>query len=275
MSSATITCPGIYEVEESTYHSGQNLAPRLGRSLSATACKTLLTNPARFLHERERGRPPKDAFDVGTLAHELILRGGDNRLRVIDAYDWRSKVAQEAKKAAHADRLVPVHRGDLLAATHLARSVRRHPLASAILSEGKPEQSLYWLDEETGVTCRGRVDWLRGNAIVDVKTTTYGGSDPDAFARAAASYDYPLQAAHYIDGVEALTGQRLPFLFIVVEKEPPYFVRVHQLTTDDLEIGRDRARAARHLFAEYESNGYPAVGSDIETIHLPGWYGRN
>lgn len=271
----TITEPGIYEVEESTYHAGVNLAPTLGRSLSATACKTLLANPARFLHERDHGRPPKDSFDVGTLAHELILRGGDNRLRVIDAYDWRSKAAQEAKKAAHADRLVPVHRGDLLAATHLARAVRSHDLAAAILSEGKPEQSLYWTDEETGVTCRGRVDWLRDNAIVDVKTTTYGGSDPDAFARSAANFDYPLQAAHYIDGVEAITGQRLPFLYVVVEKEPPYFVRVHQLTADDMEIGRDRARTARQLFAEYESNGYPAVGAVIETIHLPGWYGRN
>lgn len=273
--SEVITEPGVYQVPETDYHAGQNLAPRLGRSLSATACKTLLANPARFLYERDHGRPPKDIYDIGTLAHELILRGGDDRLVVVDAYDWRGKAAQEAKRAAHAERKVPVHRGDLLAATALARSVRRHSLASAILSEGQPEQSIYWLDEETGVTCRGRIDWLRDNAIVDVKTTTYGGTDAGAFGRAAASFDYPLQAAHYQDGIEALTGRRLPFLFIVVEKEPPYFVRVHQLTDYDLEVGRERAREARHLFAEYESNGYPDVGADIETTPLPGWYGRS
>ena len=270
----TITAPGIFDVPEAEYHSGANLAPEMGRSLSATAAKTLLANPARFLYERDHGRPPKDAFDVGTLAHELILRGGDDRLVVVDAYDWRSKAAQEAKKAAHAARKVPVHRGDLLAASHLARAVRNHRLAAAILSEGEPEKSLYWTDPETGITCRGRVDWLRDNAIVDVKTTTYGGSDPGAFGRAAASYDYPLQAAHYQDGIEALTGQRLPFIFVVVEKEPPHFVRVHQLHPDDLETGRGRAREARRLFAEYESDGYPEVGQDIETTPLPGWYGR-
>ena len=126
--SATITEPGLYTLPETAYHADLSLTPTLGRSLSVSGAKTLLTDPARFLYERENGRPPKDVFDEGTLAHELILRGGDDRIRIIDAYDWRSKAAQEAKKAAHEQRLVPAHRGTLLMASKVARAVRTNPL---------------------------------------------------------------------------------------------------------------------------------------------------
>lgn len=270
----TITEPGLYTLNETAYHADRSLTATLGRSLSVSGAKTLLTDPARFLYERENGRPPKDVFDEGTLAHELILRGCDDRIRIIDAYDWRSKAAQDAKKAAHAARLVPAHRGTLLMASKVAASVRRNALAAGILSQGTPEQSMFWVDEETGITCRGRIDWARDNALVDVKTAAYGKATASAFAREAANFDYPMQAAHYIDGYEVLTGRRVPFLFLVVEKEPPYMVRVFQLSEYDLESGRDRIREARRLFAEYESNGYPDDSTDIHTLQLPSWYGR-
>lgn len=271
---STITEPGVYDIAEQDYHGDRHLAPTLGRSLSVSGAKTLLTDPARFLWERDNGRPPKDVFDEGTVAHELILHGGDARIRVIDAYDWKTKAAQEAKKAAHAARLVPVHRGTLLNASRVARAVRRNPLAAGILSTGEPEKSMFWVDPETGITCRGRMDWVRDNALVDVKTAAYGKATPSAFAKEAANFDYPMQAAHYADGWEVLTGKRVPFLFLVVEKEPPYMVRVHQLSEYDLEAGRERIRQARRLFAQYESDGYPDDSTDIHTLTLPAWYGR-
>lgn len=267
-----ITEPGLYDVPEQTYHADTSLAPELGRSLSVSGAKKLVppSTPAHFKHQRDHGRPPKDAFDVGTLAHELILRGGDKRIRVVDCYDWRSKASQEAKKAAHAEGLVPVHRGDLLEASRLAASVRRHRLASAILSQGKPEVSFYWIDAETGITCRGRVDWLRDNAIVDMKTTK--DASPRGFAKDAANYRYDMQADYYTDGIEAVTGQRLPFLFLCVENTAPYLVAVYQLDEDAMARGaRDNAEA-RRLYAQCESaNEWPGYSPEIETLHLPRW----
>ena len=71
-----IDSPGIYaDLDERTYHGDAHLAPHLGRSLSATGAKTILDCPARY--HWERSHPVhKDAFDVGTLAHELRRRGG-------------------------------------------------------------------------------------------------------------------------------------------------------------------------------------------------------
>lgn len=269
---ALIDKPGVYELDETLYHQDTALAPTLGRSLSVSGAKTLLTNPARFAWQREHGRPPKRVFDLGTVAHALILGNPDKRIRVIDAYDWRTKAAQQAKADAYATGHVPVHRGDLRALAPLRRAVRRHPLASAILAKGQAERSLYWLDPETGITCRGRLDWVHDIALVDVKTVPEGGTDDAAIAKAAATYDWPMQAAHYTDGWEAITGQRLPFLFIAVEKEPPNFVRVVQLDDNDIATGRERMSRARRMFAEYEADGYPPGPDDIDTIPLPRWY---
>lgn len=263
--------PGLYPgIDEATYHADTDLAPHLGRSLSVSGAKTILRSPALFHYQREHGRPPKDAFDVGTLAHELILRGGDKRIRVVDSYDWRLTRARDAKIEAYAMGNVPVHRGDLLEASRIAASIRRHRLASAILSEGQAEVSFYWIDEATGVTLRGRTDWLRDNAIVDVKTTK--DASPRAFAKDCANYRYDMQADHYSEGIEAITGRRLPFLFLCVENTPPYLVAVYQLDDDAMARGARDNAAARALYAECESaDEWPGYSPEIETLSLPRW----
>jgi hypothetical protein len=265
----SITAPGIYELDESLYQADTELAPDLGRSLSFSGAKTILSSPARFAYQREHGRPDKPAFDFGHAAHLYILGKGNAIVR-IDADDWRTKAAKDARAEAYADGLVPLLGADDDRALALAKAVRDHPLAAAILSEGEPEKSIYWVDEATGVTCRGRVDWLRDNALVDVKTTL--DASPAAFAKSCANYGYDQQADWYPAGIEAITGKRLPFLFIAVEKEPPHLVAVYQLDADALDRGARRNRQALDLYAECESSGiWPAYSEDIETLSLPRW----
>lgn len=272
-----ITHPGIYAgIDETVYHADSDLAPELGRSLSQSGAKTLLASPARFAWERDHGRPPKDAYDLGTLVHALVLRSRDDRIRVVDARDWKTKRAQEARDEARAAGMVPVLRSQLLDASRVARAVRRHPLAGAMFRGGRAEVSLYWIDDETGVTCRGRIDYVHPGGLVDLKTTTYGRGDLDVFGRSAASYDYPMQAAVYSDGWEALTGVRLPFVTVVVEVDPPYMITVGQYDDDDLDAGRARWRTALSVYAERESSGvWDDPLTDIPTIPIPAWYARS
>ena len=272
-----ITHPGIYAgIDETVYHADSDLAPELGRSLSQSGAKTLLASPARFAWERDHGRPPKDAYDLGTLVHALVLRSRDDRIRVVDARDWKTKRAQEARDEARAGGMVPVLRSQLLDASRVARAVRRHPLAGAMFRGGRAEVSLYWIDDETGVTCRGRIDYVHPGGLVDLKTTTYGRGDLDVFGRSAASYDYPMQAAVYSGGWEALTGVRLPFVTVVVEVDPPYMITVGQYDDDDLDAGRARWRTALSVYAERESSGvWDDPLTDIPTIPIPAWYARS
>ena len=260
--------PGIYDIPEAEYHADP-CAPELGRSLSVSGAKKILTCPALFHYEREHGQAPKDVFDFGTVAHTLILgKGGD--IYVIDCADWKLKKHQEERKAKRAEGFTVINRADLLAASRLARAVKKHPVASAVLSTGEAEKSLFWTDAETGVTRRGRVDWLRDNAIVDVKTCA--DASPTGFAKACANFGYDMQAAWYTDGIEHLTGDRLPFLFIAVEKTAPHLVAVYQLDDFALERGANRNAEALRIYAECESTGtWPGYSPDIETLSLPRW----
>lgn len=272
----TITAPGLYDdVPEADYHADP-VAAEMGRSLSVSGAKKLLppSTPARFQWEREHGQPTRVAFDHGHAAHTLVL-GVGKPFVTVEADDWRTKAAREQADEARAQGATPLLAKDAERVHAMVDALRAHELASAVLSNGKPEQSMFWLDERTGVCRRGRIDWLRPNAIVDYKTTTLGGADPERFAKTAADFGYHMQAAWYTDGCEALGLGRLPFVFVVQEKEPPYLVSVVQLDDEALRIGRDLNDAALAIYAECESAGeWPGYPTEVVTVALPSWYAR-
>jgi hypothetical protein len=273
MSTALVTRPGVYDIEENAYHADP-CAPELGRSLSYSGAKALVppNTPAKFHYEREHGRAPKPAYDFGHAAHELIL-GTGLELVVVDAEDWRTKAAQQARKDAYAAGKCPLLKADAERARAIADSVLTHPTVGAILSQGEPERSIFWIDQETGVTRRARPDWLRSNAIVDIKTCQ--DASPGKFAKSCADFGYAMQDAWYTDAVEAVGLGRLPFIFVAVEKDPPHLVGIYQLDAAAEAIGENLNRMALRIYAECESSGeWPGYSTDIETLQLPAWYAR-
>lgn len=264
----TVTPPGIYPgIPELIYHASPEL--------SASGAKTLLHSPARFDYERKHGRLASGAMDFGTLVHALVLRSHDERIVVSPFDSMRTKAAQEWAGDMEAESRIVVSAKDVRRAIAVAKAVRAHPLAGAILSEGRPEVTLRWDDPETGVPCRGRIDWLRPNAIVDVKTVgRYGGSELDPFGRQAASLDYPLSAANYVAGVAALTGETLPFITIAVEVDEPHFITVSQYDETDLLAGHERMREAIAEFQRRTESGQWVDPPQIETVPVPQWYAR-
>lgn len=265
-----ITEPGIYpNIPEDVYHADTDLAAYLGRSLSVSGAKRILDLPAKFAYERDNGRPPKAAFDFGHAAHKLLL-GVGNELEVVDAEDWRSKDARDQRDQARVNGKVPILQADFERAMDLVKATLAHPLAGAILSEGEPEQSMYWIDNATGITCRARADWLRDNAVVDVKTCA--DASPEGFAKACANFRYNMQADWYSEGVQVVTGEdeRRPFIFIAIEKEPPHLVAVYQLDESALALGAQDNHDARRAYAEHESAGeWPGYPEHVETLTLP------
>ncbi|HEY1178255.1 MAG TPA: PD-(D/E)XK nuclease-like domain-containing protein [Phytomonospora sp.] len=260
---------GIHDdIDEATYHADP--------ALSASGAKTLLHSPARFAWERENGTKASGAMDLGTLVHTLVLRSHDKRLVVCPFDSMRTKAAQDWAAQMEAEHRIVVTHKQVRQAIAIAKAVHAHPLAGAILTDGRPEVTLRWDDPETGVPLRGRIDWLRAEHIVDLKTVgRYGGSELDTFGRQAASLDYPMSAANYVAGVAALTGRTLPFITITVEVEEPYFIQVSQYDEQDLLIGHERMRAAVAEFKKRTESGVWADPPEIDTVPLPAWYGRS
>ncbi|SCL12814.1 PD-(D/E)XK nuclease-like domain-containing protein [Micromonospora inyonensis] len=280
MTTLTVTEPGLYpDIADEDYHRD----PVPGGSLSSTGLRKLLppSCPAKFRHWLDHGQPPKDAFDLGHAAHLKVLgRGLD--LVVVDAADWRTKDAREAKAAAYAAGQVP-----LLAADHdrveaMADAIRQHPIAGPLLhpDSGQPEVSAFWIDPATGVWCRARYDFLRHpvpgrrRIVVDYKTTP--DASPEHIQRAVSRFGYALQGGHYLDGAVQLGVADDPvFVLAFQEIEPPHLVTVVQLDPVALRIGRDLAQQARDIYAEcLRTDTWPAYSDDIEPIALPAWVER-
>jgi hypothetical protein len=118
-----------------------------------------------------------------------------------------------------------------------------------ILNNSKKEISLFYdLDVGMQLNCKIRPDILQVNEteaiIYDIKTTD--DASPEAFVKSIHSYQYHMQAAWYIGGVQSCYND-IPtrFIFIAVEKEAPYGVAMYEL--DDAWINYANSRIFKAL----------------------------
>ncbi|MFE7868815.1 PD-(D/E)XK nuclease-like domain-containing protein [Micromonospora humida] len=260
-----ITEPGIHDgMPDAVYHAD----PVPGGSLSSSGARRLLaTCPARFDYDRRHPPAPSKAFDVGHAAHQMVLGTGPH-LKVVPGDRWDTKVAKEQVTEIREAGGIPLKQDVFDQVTAMADAIAAHPLASALLTKGSPEQSLFWVDDRTGIWRRARADWLRSDAIVDLKTCEE--ADADHITRAVTRYGYHGQADWYQAGAAALGLGDLPFVFIFVEKAAPHLIHVVQLGDDELAAGRRINDRAIDLFAECTSTGvWPGYPADITTIFLP------
>lgn len=258
--------PAISEV---SYHQDRT-------SLSSTGARKLLACPARFRWERDNPPPPRRAFDLGHLAHTLIL-GEGSEIVVVDAVDWRTKAAQEQRQAAYDAQKVPVLRAEYDAAKVMRDAVWANDTAAALFEDGLAERSGYWQDEPTDIRLRFRPDWLtmldEQVVCADVKSTV--SADPAEFARSVLKFGYHAQAAWYLRGLVAHGIDDARFLFVCVEKTPPYPVSVIELDADAIAEGALMNRRAIDLYARcVEADIWPAYGHNIHTVSLPPWATR-
>lgn len=97
-----------------------------------------------------------------------------------------------------------------------------------ILTEGIPQPSVAWMEEEFGLAMKGRLDFYlpKSGLVIDIKTT----SDPInkyAFGETVFKYFYHLQAFVYMRGLKKLGYDPKGFAFFVIQTEPPYEHVIH------------------------------------------------
>lgn len=160
--------------------------------------------------------------------------------------------------------------------TGMRDAVWSHPYASRILSaRGVNEVGMAWTDVERGVKLKGRLDRFTvlpdgWPAIVDLKTAVDGSKA--AFERAIADHKYHQQGALYVDGAYLLQPVHRRYVFIVVEKAPPYVVAVYELGDDSLDQGRfEVARNLDTLVRCRKTGKWPGYNDDLDLVELPHW----
>lgn len=218
------------------------------RPLSSTLAKNLLRRlPEEVLWELAH-HETKRAYDFGIAVHELILQGGLQTVQELDFDSFRTKEARAARDEAREAGLTPMLASSLTAAREMAAVVREKPENAALLATGG-DAEISALVEYDGITMQTRYDYLRlpdethEGFILDLKTVE-GSAHPRGFVRNGASYGYHIQAAMYQVVLELLGYPRLPFIWLVASKTPPYASTLIQASQVDLEVGREMLAAA-------------------------------
>lgn len=158
-------------------------------------------------------------------------------------------------------------------AREMSASVLAHPLASKLLASGNPEVSIYWKDKKHNLDCKARLDFINHNGIiVDLKTTS--DASPEGFAKSIANFGYYRQEPFYRTAfAKAFEYEPKGFLFVAVEKKPPYAVAVYDLDQDAISKGCNEIETLMNIYAECsEKDHWPAYSDKIEPISLPSWH---
>lgn len=261
--SMNITEPGFYNLAAADYHAD----PIEGGSLSQSRAKVLLdeAGPARF---KANHREQKTAWNIGTAAHAYVLGEGLERIVLIDAENYYSKVAKAARDDAYANGMTPIITPEHEQAMAMADALKAHPLAVETLT-GQHEVSAFI--QRDSLWLRGMLDtYAPGSHIADYKTTF------DASSRGVTSsvwkYRYHMQAAWYRSLVKEIAGESLPVRFIFQEKKRPYLVSVWEATDDYLELGRADMDDAIAIYLRCQLSGeWPGYPSEIQQLTPPDW----
>jgi len=153
----------------------------------------------------------------------------------------------------------------------MTKAIKTHPIAGPLFRGKKQtELTLVWVHPRTGATIKSRIDLLRSDLWLDVKTCSSLARFQADFAR----FGYAMQFALYGDGLAACGKGALPAKCVAIETSPPHQVAVYDITEADvMSYGRDQYEAALDTYLECMRNGnWPGKYDHEEiTLRLPGW----
>lgn len=274
----TITEPGIYTMPMAAYLADPCPAPALSGGLAHTL---LSASPLHAWTAHPRLNPgfvvdpPTPQQEEGTALHALILENEDLTVPV-DAPDWKSKAAQEARAAARQAGKVAILKSRHAEIASIAEDVRHqlryHDDAADCLSAGKPEQTMIWRDGPSWV--RNRVDWLDDDPagwLTDIKTVATT-AEPGAFGRRLVDSGYAVSAALYLMGARALGRRPAGYRWLVIEREPPHAISVVAMAPDLMDLAERQAMRALAIWREcMRGDMWPAYPPQTCWIEAPAW----
>lgn len=266
--------PAIYTMSAAKYHSDPAPTPSLSNSI-ANILITQSPKHAWLAHPRlgNAAKSESNIFDIGSAAHRMLLEKTNDGIVIVEADNWMTKAAKEARANARSNGQFPILARHYTRTQEMVSAARTFMLTTElgdILDSGLPERVLMWQEGETW--CRSRLDLLSKDhqIIVDYKTTE--NAEPEAFIRQIARMGYDLQAEFYPRGVTAITGTEPRFVFLVQEVSPPYCCSLIALSNEYRVIGRTKFQRALESWQNNLANGvWPAYPGTILYAEPPAW----
>jgi hypothetical protein len=157
-------------------------------ALSSSSIKTLVNSPKTYYFTTKYGSGETQALRDGKLFHTMILE--PEKLNDIIFVDAATKASKEYKLAKETGKEVYT-KNEKKAAERLCDALLRNEAVKEYLT--KAEYEVPQIAMIDGIPIRAKADIIKGNTIIDLKTTT-GIKD---FRYSADKYSYDLQAWLY------------------------------------------------------------------------------
>lgn len=266
-----ITSPGIYtDITNEEYHASHGISSSGISLIIPPNCPALY----HYHYILNRERKPSAAHVTGSVLHCMVLEPHDFDKRYAVLNESPPARRGEKGKQAYDEFMKPfdgkqvIGKSDYDVCADMATSVMKHGFFNELFSNGQVENSLAWIDEDSGALLRSRPDFYSNECIIDLKTTK--DLSDRSFRRSIVEYGYHRQAAMACDGLEVLTGRKYRnYILFVVCKEPPYLVRAFVLSDDSIQAGRDQYKWGASIYANcLEDNHWPGYKEVIEEIGI-------
>ena len=240
-------------------------------------------SPEKFKYYREHPEDPTPALVFGQLFHAIALQPETvwEQFAVMPNVDRRTKAGKEAfaefEAQADGKTIVPVDMVEQASA--MCDALNKNEFVKKLL-KGEKEKPFFWVDDMTNEQCKCRVDCLsevgENLIIVDLKSTD--NAETEAFMRSAIKYGYDLQSAMYSEGVKVNTGREPLFVFIAIEKKPPYAINILQADKLLIRRGYDLFRECLGTYSECKKTGvwwgYLGRYNQINNLALPAYLSK-
>tara|TARA_R110002020_G_scaffold412992_1_gene622547 strand:+ start:17 stop:829 length:813 start_codon:yes stop_codon:yes gene_type:complete len=119
-----------------------------------------------------------------------------------------------------------------------------------------------------GAKCKVRPDlYIPDGTIIDLKSTQ--DASEAGFRKSVRSFGYNFQACYYLEAMRALGLPAKQFIFVCVDKSPPYLTASYTLTSSEIDRQKPRMQKACEIWATcMESGVWPGYPEEVVTLDL-------
>lgn len=136
---------------------------------------------------------------------------------------------------------------------------------------GQTELSYFW-DDLGLVKGKCRPDWIdkHGEIVIDLKTTI--DASPKGFQKSISNWGYHLQLGWYLRGLQKLGLDSYDFIFIAIEKTPPFSVGVYRADQEMINYAMNKLdEIVPEIDKALAAQEFPDYTPEITSIGLPPW----
>ena len=251
-------------------------------AVNVSSLKQMRESPLHYWHAVNAPAVESPALFLGSATHCAVLEPERFAREYVSAPEFgdlrfkENKARRDEWKASNGGKLT-LAADEYERLTSMRECVLAHDVARELLSEGRPEVTLTWTDPRTRIACKGRLDWLRDDCIVGLKTTK--NNNFRAFQSSVESYGYLLQWAWYQWGyqldqnMKGRANRRM--IEICVESTAPHDVVVYEVPQELLDDALDECMELLAMVAECKrTDRWPGRAPGIVQFKRAVWAGQ-